>query len=91
MQGIPSTLTTANSQPLATNRAQDQKSQFLKILVAQLKGQNPLDPQDGAQFVSQLAQFSSLEELINIRSAIEMFQKTFDQTGAKTDTSNPIQ
>ena len=53
------------------NKAQDQKSQFLKLLVAQLKGQNPLNPQDGAQFVAQLAQFTSLEELINIRTLLE--------------------
>ena len=91
MQAIPSTLTTTNPQPLVTSKAQEQKSQFLKILVAQLKGQNPLDPQDGAQFVTQLAQFSSLEELINIRTAIESFQKTLDQSGAKTQTSNPFQ
>jgi flagellar basal-body rod modification protein FlgD len=38
------------------------RDQFLRLLVAQLQHQNPLDPQDGAEFVAQLAQFSSLEQ-----------------------------
>jgi len=36
--------------------------QFLRLFVAQLENQNPLDPQDGADFVAQLAQFSSVEQ-----------------------------
>jgi flagellar basal-body rod modification protein FlgD len=74
MQEISAILPGVSAQPQTVNKAQEQKSQFLKILVAQLKGQNPLDPQDGAAFVTQLAQFSSLEELINIRTAIEALQ-----------------
>jgi len=53
------------------SKAEEQKNQFLQLLVAQLKGQNPLDPKDGTEFVSQLAQFSSLEQLINIRTTLE--------------------
>ena len=90
METIPAALTTTNAQPFMTSKAQDQKSQFLKILVAQLKGQNPLDPQDGTEFVSQLAQFSSLEELINIRTAIESFQNT-SASGTRTPGTNPFQ
>ncbi len=37
------------------------KNKFLELMIAQLKNQNPLDPQDGAQFLSQLAQFSTVE------------------------------
>jgi len=56
----------------SSNRtAQEQQTQFLQLLVAQLQGQNPLDPKDGTEFVSQLAQFSSLEELINIRTILQ--------------------
>ncbi|MEW6736402.1 MAG: flagellar hook capping FlgD N-terminal domain-containing protein [Acidobacteriota bacterium] len=43
---------------------------FLKLLVAQLKNQDPLAPQDGAQFVAQLAQFSSLDQLISINQQL---------------------
>ncbi len=37
-------------------------SEFLTLLVAQLEQQNPLDPQSGAEFVAQLAQFSAVEQ-----------------------------
>lgn len=47
------------------------KDDFLKLLVAQLSNQDPMNPQDSAQFVAQLAQFSSLEQLISIREAAE--------------------
>ena len=43
---------------------------FLKLLVEQLKHQDPLSPQDSAQFVAQLAQFNSLEQLISINSRL---------------------
>jgi flagellar basal-body rod modification protein FlgD len=44
---------------------------FMTLLVAQLKNQDPLAPQDGAQFVAQLAQFNSLDQLVGIRQSIE--------------------
>src|SRR5512136_759569 len=47
------------------------KDDFLKLLVAQIKNQNPLNPADGVEFLSQLAQFSQLEQLINIRTQLE--------------------
>lgn len=47
------------------------KNMFLQLLVAQLKNQDPLNPTDSTQFVSELAQFSQLEQVIAIRSDIE--------------------
>lgn len=46
------------------------ESAFLKLLVEQLKHQDPLAPQDGTQFVAQLAQFNSLEQLISINERL---------------------
>ena len=47
------------------------ENMFLKLLVAQLQNQNPLSPSDPMQFVSQLAQFSSLEQNIAMHSRLD--------------------
>ena len=44
---------------------------FLQLLVAQIKNQDPLQPADSIQFLSQLAQFSQLEQLIGIRQELK--------------------
>jgi flagellar basal-body rod modification protein FlgD len=46
------------------------KDEFMKLLVAQMRHQDPLNPTDGTAMASQLAQFSSLEQLINIGDAL---------------------
>jgi flagellar basal-body rod modification protein FlgD len=47
------------------------KEAFLQLLVAQIKNQDPLNPADGVQFLAQLAQFSELEQMIEIRQEVE--------------------
>lgn len=84
--GLPASMTTSSTLS-PKNTGEEQKTQFLKLLVAQLKGQNPLDPKDGAEFVTQLAQFSSLEELINIRTTLDDMAKSATAT---TNSSNPV-
>ena len=44
---------------------------FLQLLVAQIKNQDPTQPMDSTAFLSQLAQFSQLEQLVGIRQDIE--------------------
>ena len=44
---------------------------FLKLLTTQMSHQDPLDPMSNEQFVAQLAQFSSLEQLIGMKSSLE--------------------
>jgi flagellar basal-body rod modification protein FlgD len=67
---------------------------FLQLFIAQLKNQDPLNPQDGTQFVAQLAQFSNLEQTIQMRSDIGAIRTSVDKyfgtdaTGASTDTNN---
>jgi flagellar basal-body rod modification protein FlgD len=59
------TLSTSTAPARNPQKGADQET-FLTLLVAQLKHQDPLAPQDGAQFIAQLAQFNSLEQLISI-------------------------
>jgi flagellar basal-body rod modification protein FlgD len=47
------------------------RDEFLKMLIAQLQNQDPLDPQDATEFTAQLAQFTSLDQLVSMRTAIE--------------------
>jgi len=47
------------------------KDEFLKLLVAQLQNQDPLNPLEGEAFVAQLATFSSLEQLVSINANIQ--------------------
>ena len=44
---------------------------FLQLLTTQLQNQDPLDPQSNEEFVAQLAQFSSLEQLVGLNSSME--------------------
>lgn len=53
------------STPANSNQALG-KDDFLKLLVTQLQYQDPLNPQDNQQFMAQMAQFSSLEQMQNI-------------------------
>ena len=55
----------------SAEKATEQRDLFISLLVAQLKNQDPLAPQDGTEFVAQLAQFNSLDQLIGIRQSID--------------------
>ena len=47
------------------------KEAFLKLLVAQVSQQDPLSPQDSTQYVQQLTQFSTLEQLMSLNDGVE--------------------
>jgi flagellar basal-body rod modification protein FlgD len=69
-----SALTSNSSSAAAANTASalggtaPTEQMFLQLLVAQLQNQDPLNPTDSTQFVSQLAQFSELEQVMAIRT-----------------------
>ena len=57
--------------PKTSNSPAMGKDAFLQLLVAQIKNQNPMNPADGVQFLSQLAQFSQLEQTMGIKDGID--------------------
>ena len=58
------------------------KNEFMELMIAQLKNQNPLEPQDNGEFISQLAQFSSLEEMQGLSSSVDDVANQFRSTQA---------
>ena len=56
------------------SRAHDvalQKQDFLELLVAQIRNQDPMEPQGSEQFMQQLTQFSMLEQMMNLNEGME--------------------
>ena len=68
-------------QPPAAADPLAQKQTFLTLLVAQIKNQDPLNPTDSTQFLTQLAQFSQLEQMVAIRNDVDAISGA---TGAKS-------
>lgn len=57
---------TATNVSRATNSTTSDKDMFLKLLLAQMKYQDPMNPTDSAQYLSQMAQFTTVEKLENM-------------------------
>lgn len=68
-----------SSRSTSTTGSSSERDMFMTLLVAQLKNQDPLAPQDGAQFVAQLAQFNSLDQLVGIRQSLEQLIASMQQ------------
>jgi flagellar basal-body rod modification protein FlgD len=65
------------------------KDTFLQLLVAQIKNQNPLSPADGVQFLTQLAQFSEMEQMMGIRSELEGLRSDYADNNKTPPATNP--
>lgn len=50
------------------------KDGFLQLLIAQMQNQDPMNPMEGQEMASQLAQFNSVEQLINVNQGLESLQ-----------------
>lgn len=52
------------------------KDQFLKILITQLQNQDPMQPMEDKEFIAQMAQFTSVEQLMNISTQLNTLNQS---------------
>lgn len=83
-----STTPTSNTSTSNSLSSAPSESMFLNLLVAQIQNQDPLNPTDSTQFVSQLAQFSELEQVIAIRGDTDSMASEMS-TAAASSTTTP--
>jgi flagellar basal-body rod modification protein FlgD len=83
----PASTTTpsTSTNPIAPDQLANE-STFLKLLMAQVKNQDPMNPTDSTQFVGQLVQFSQLEQLLGINQGV---QTLVTKAPAPTPTPTP--
>ena len=85
--------TTQQSTSASSNNSLGSEQTFLQLLVAQLQYQDPLQPADGTQFVTQLAQYADLEQQIGSHQDLDAIKQvltapaTPDATGANSTAS----
>ena len=64
------------------------ESTFLTLLVAQLKNQDPSSPMDGTTFVTQLAQFSNLEQNLAMRQDLDSIDTKYTGTASASASAS---
>ncbi|WP_146816450.1 flagellar hook assembly protein FlgD [Halobacillus faecis] len=73
MTSIDPSLYLKSQQVRSTGSSTLDKDDFLKILMTQIQNQNPLDPMKDKEFISQMTQFSSLEQMTNMSQSFQRF------------------
>ena len=71
-----SSLITPAADPLAN------KEVFLSLLVAQIKNQDPMNPTDSVQFLTQLSQFTQTEQTLGMRDDLKQIKAAIEHLGA---------
>jgi len=91
---IQQTQLTAPESTPATEESDLGRDAFLRIFLAQLEHQDPLDPQDSSELGAQLAQFSQLEQSLRMTTELQGINSRLDElisaTGASAPTLDPL-
>ncbi|MCX5807214.1 MAG: hypothetical protein NT010_14330 [Proteobacteria bacterium] len=83
VQAVSGATTASTTGSATTSKATTiDKNAFLNLLVSQMKYQDPLDPMKADQFMSQLAQITSVEQLQNIASSLDTMKTTMEKGSA---------
>jgi flagellar basal-body rod modification protein FlgD len=77
-----SVLATDQMKPKGTDNGSLGKDDFLKLFVAQLQHQDPMNPMNDGEFMGQMASFSTLEQVSNLALANERIANNLTSTGA---------
>jgi flagellar basal-body rod modification protein FlgD len=83
----PSSSADATTAAISSTDALGNEDTFLQLLVAQIQNQDPTQPIDSSTFLTQLASFSQLEQLIGIRQDVGQLDPTA-AAGGSTDPTN---
>lgn len=67
------------------------KDDFLKLLITQLSNQDPTSPMEDTQFISQMAQFSSLEQMTNMSSSFEKMASFINSSEAASTLGKTVE
>ncbi|MCH5292558.1 MAG: flagellar hook assembly protein FlgD [Treponema sp.] len=67
------------------------KDDFLKLLITQLSNQDPTSPMEDTQFIAQMAQFSSLEQMTNMSASFERMASFINSSEAASTLGKTVE
>ncbi len=87
--GAPGATAAASIKPSSLTTAAQQQDRFMKLLVAQMKNQDPLNPLDNAQMTSQIAQINTVGGIEKLNTTVQSLLASFDTLLAQSALQLP--